>query len=686
MKKILFILLFPIFAYSQGVIRIGTASGTDSYAVTFNPAITSLNTNTVYVITFTNANTSTTVTLDPAGAVAATAIKDNAGNNPAIGSIVAGGTYSLKYNGASFLIVGNGSFSGSYWPLIGTGTLTGTTTIDGNGNDLTITDIDAFTMSGVRTTVSGSDYLNLSGDTLRLNGVAPNHTGQIVYNVNGGPVWGGLNEIGTDAATPDITWLTKTTDYTPVATDTMFVNPGFKLHAAGAISFTIPPFATTDFPQGWQCIVYNDSSGTATIALGTGVAVETSATAPYTLAEDEYAVIIKDNSTNTWKLMMGNPSGGHVIEEEGTPVTQRSNMNFTGAGVAVTDAGGKTVVTISGGSGISNGAAANEIPKSDGTDLDPSGLESTTAGNLNLGLSATTGTARTITAAGSGTDLDFNIAPKGAGTFHVLGTSAPTAFIGTEGATVGYVKGATGSSGSNDGLDIELIGGLSYQASGNGNGGYAALVSGQGHGSGVDGIVVIAPNDRWVHWPNGGSNPTGLTDAVGTYVTDVTTAEMFIENEAGVVDQLTEQRQTLNSVYASTGNVTTGEDQLFSYTLPASRLRVDGQSVKGRFSGIVANNANSKTIRLKFGGTTIITRATTTPTIGQGWTLDWECIRTGSATQRCNGTFSGSDGIASAWYTTTTETLSGTVAIVLTGDATSTDDIIMHTSKVYFEP
>lgn len=41
---------------------------------------------------------------------------------------------------------------------------------------------------------------------------------------------------------------------------------------------------------------------------------------------------------------------GHVIEDEGTPLTQRANMNFVGGGVAVTDAGGKTVVTIAGGS------------------------------------------------------------------------------------------------------------------------------------------------------------------------------------------------------------------------------------------------------------------------------------------------------------------------------------------------
>lgn len=43
------------------------------------------------------------------------------------------------------------------------------------------------------------------------------------------------------------------------------------------------------------------------------------------------------------------PSGGHVIQDEGTPLTQRSTMNYVGAGVTVTDAGGKTVVTIPGG-------------------------------------------------------------------------------------------------------------------------------------------------------------------------------------------------------------------------------------------------------------------------------------------------------------------------------------------------
>lgn len=40
----------------------------------------------------------------------------------------------------------------------------------------------------------------------------------------------------------------------------------------------------------------------------------------------------------------------HIIEDEGTPLTQRSSINFTGTGIAVTDSGGKTVVTVNSGS------------------------------------------------------------------------------------------------------------------------------------------------------------------------------------------------------------------------------------------------------------------------------------------------------------------------------------------------
>lgn len=61
------------------------------------------------------------------------------------------------------------------------------------------------------------------------------------------------------------------------------------------------------------------------------------------------------NSNGDWIWIFGEQEGGagggHTIEDEGTPLTQRANLNFVGSGVTVADAGGKTVVTIPGGGG-----------------------------------------------------------------------------------------------------------------------------------------------------------------------------------------------------------------------------------------------------------------------------------------------------------------------------------------------
>ncbi len=62
---------------------------------------------------------------------------------------------------------------------------------------------------------------------------------------------------------------------------------------------------------------------------------------PFTEAETEALI----------DIAAGGGGGGHTIEDEGTPLTQRASLNFVGDGVSAADAGGKTVVTINGGSG-----------------------------------------------------------------------------------------------------------------------------------------------------------------------------------------------------------------------------------------------------------------------------------------------------------------------------------------------
>lgn len=54
----------------------------------------------------------------------------------------------------------------------------------------------------------------------------------------------------------------------------------------------------------------------------------------------------------TGTTLSASGSGGYdTVEDEGTPLTQRSTMNFVGAGVTAADSGGVTVITIPGGGG-----------------------------------------------------------------------------------------------------------------------------------------------------------------------------------------------------------------------------------------------------------------------------------------------------------------------------------------------
>ena len=62
-------------------------------------------------------------------------------------------------------------------------------------------------------------------------------------------------------------------------------------------------------------------------------------------------VLTWDNATEKW--IPGTGGGGHIIQDEGVSLTQRTKLNFVGAGVGVTDDVGNdaSIVTISGGGG-----------------------------------------------------------------------------------------------------------------------------------------------------------------------------------------------------------------------------------------------------------------------------------------------------------------------------------------------
>ena len=77
--------------------------------------------------------------------------------------------------------------------------------------------------------------------------------------------------------------------------------------------------------------------------------------------------LVKIDGTD-YNTQWATSGGGHVVQDEGTPLTQRANLNFVGASVTVTDDAGSdsSIVTIAAGGGPSgttlSGTTANDTP------------------------------------------------------------------------------------------------------------------------------------------------------------------------------------------------------------------------------------------------------------------------------------------------------------------------------------
>ncbi len=102
-----------------------------------------------------------------------------------------------------------------------------------------------------------------------------------------------------------------------------------------------------------QTLISDSKAGAATIK-----DIEAGTNVTFTVTDDKITI----NSS-------GSGSGGHIIQDEGTPLTARANLNFVGTNVTVTDDVGNdaTVVTISGGSGISDGDKGDITVSGSGT-------------------------------------------------------------------------------------------------------------------------------------------------------------------------------------------------------------------------------------------------------------------------------------------------------------------------------
>lgn len=134
---------------------------------------------------------------------------------------------------------------------------------------------------------------------------------------------------------------------------------------------------------------------------------------------------------------------------------------------------------------------------------------------------------------------------------------------------------------------------------------------------------------------------------------------------------------------ATNANGTTVETDLGSYSVPANTLAVNNQHLEFEAWITITNNANTKTIKFKFGGTVV-----TLPSVSGGaGTLHVRgfVVRTGAATQDIfmSQTLTGAVTTNTETFTTAAETLSGAVTMKFTGQSNAaSNDVKQEFYKV----
>lgn len=324
------------------------ATGTDTYAITTNlnpyPGVVTYAVGDMYTVNFTNANTSTTVTLNVDGE-GVVSIKDNEGNDLAIGDIKAGGTYKVRFNGTNFRIIG--SIGGIALPL------------------------DATDIADGSVTNTEFQYINdLTSDAqTQIDGKQAAFGAQTATHVLAGPT-PSFRALVTEDMSPALTAnRTVTTASATIQADNLNI---VYLDAASPEDFTIDQLTDDS-----QVILVNKGAATWTLIDGVGVTSSGSTT----VESGEMAVIIYDTSTEP--IVFGGGSAVDIADITGmgtgvddflvTPSSANLRTALTdenGTGAALFN--GATTPDFTTGFTIGTAAASRKMMVGNGTNFVPS--------------------------------------------------------------------------------------------------------------------------------------------------------------------------------------------------------------------------------------------------------------------------------------------------------------------------
>src|SRR3990167_325937 len=170
-----------------------------------------------------------------------------------------------------------------------------------------------------------------------------------------------------------------------------------------------------------------------------------------------------------------------------------------------------------------------------------------------------------------------------------------------------------------------------------------------------------------------------------TPASDTVTLTADGEVQAGTSGVNAKQGGVLYENITTTGNVGTGEDTLWSQAVAANVLATNGDSLRVTVSGNCAANSNAKTIKFKWGSTSLTLVDASAQSANTNWMLTATITRTGATAQIVAIDLRGQSG-GTTFVSTASETLSGAVTLTMTGEATSTNDIQRHTALIEYLP
>ena len=169
-----------------------------------------------------------------------------------------------------------------------------------------------------------------------------------------------------------------------------------------------------------------------------------------------------------------------------------------------------------------------------------------------------------------------------------------------------------------------------------------------------------------------------LLQADGKIVSPVTET---ITQTAGTGTHTGRVSMFFDSITAAVANSGAGETTVWTKSLPANSLNVDGKCMRVVVWGDVAAVATTKTLRFKFGATTVTVVTDSFNNGAYQWTAQVFLTRRTGTTQEIGSmlSFDPAAGVTNTnTNSTAAETLSGAVTVIVTVQATNTSDITVQ--------